>query len=440
MNSPSDTRARSGSPGAPASSGERTTCPSGRWSTAYPRSSVAAGESETTRASVCASSESARSSRWPSTRRLRPTSASTSASRSSTSRCGRSIAGRPSACASPRSSRSSSPRTVRSARSRNCCTRSSSSPTSGTTFLAASVGVEARRSATRSSSGESGSWPIAETTGVRHAATVLTNCSSENGSRSSTLPPPRATTITSTSGSASSSSTACTTWATAFTPWTAVLRTSKRTAGQRRRAFSRTSRSAADARPQTRPMSCGRKGSGFFRSSAKSPSEASDFFNCSSRTSSSPMPTGRMSVARSESCPRGAYHSGLASTTTRAPSLTTSAIRSKTCRKQVTLTEMSCEGSRSVRKTTPAPGRRESWVICPSTQTAPSRSIHPPISRETSPTGSGASADVLRAIRASVSAPTDTQPVRAHIPYAGPVCAPPCAAPRTRAHPVRAPR
>ncbi|SCF87414.1 hypothetical protein GA0115255_109581, partial [Streptomyces sp. Ncost-T6T-2b] len=54
-----------------------------------PRSRVAAGDSETTRASVCASSESARSSRWPSTRRLRPRSASTSASRSSTSRWGR---------------------------------------------------------------------------------------------------------------------------------------------------------------------------------------------------------------------------------------------------------------------------------------------------------------------------------------------------------------
>ena len=34
--------------------------------------------------------------------------------------------------------------------------------------MAASVGVEARTSATRSSSGWSGSWPIAETTGVRH--------------------------------------------------------------------------------------------------------------------------------------------------------------------------------------------------------------------------------------------------------------------------------
>ena len=45
----------------------------------------------------------------------------------------------------------------------------SSSATSGTTSLAASVGVEARTSATRSSSGWSCSWPIAETTGrARH--------------------------------------------------------------------------------------------------------------------------------------------------------------------------------------------------------------------------------------------------------------------------------
>ena len=59
-------------------------------------------------------------------------------------------------------------------------------PTSGTTSLAASVGVEARTSATRSSSGLSGSWPIADTTGVRAANTARSRPSSENGSRSST--------------------------------------------------------------------------------------------------------------------------------------------------------------------------------------------------------------------------------------------------------------
>ena len=52
--------------------------------------------------------------------------------------------------------------------------------------------------------GESGSCPIAETTGVVAAKTARTSPSSENGSRSSTEPPPRATTMTSTSGSRSS--------------------------------------------------------------------------------------------------------------------------------------------------------------------------------------------------------------------------------------------
>ncbi|CAM5704995.1 hypothetical protein SGLAM104S_06539 [Streptomyces glaucescens] len=173
---------------------------------------------------------------------------------------------------------------------------------------------------------------MADTTGVRHAATARTSCSSENGSRSSTLPPPRATMITSTSSISSSSFTAWTTCGTAWTPCTATLRTSKRTWGQRCRAFSSTSRSAAEARPQTRPISCGRKGSGFLRSGANSPSAARAFFSCSSRASSSPTPTGLISAARSDSCPRGAYHSGFASTITRAPSLTTSATVSNTCR------------------------------------------------------------------------------------------------------------
>ena len=61
--------------------------------------------------------------------------------------------------------------------------------------------MPARTSATRSTSGVSCSWPIADTTGVAHAATARTSRSSENGSRSSKLPPPRASTITSTSAS-----------------------------------------------------------------------------------------------------------------------------------------------------------------------------------------------------------------------------------------------
>ena len=76
--------------------------------------------------------------------------------------------------------------------------------TSGTTFFAASVGVEARRSAARSISVQSSSCPMAETIGVSHPAVARTTASSENPMRSSNEPPPRATMITSTSGSASS--------------------------------------------------------------------------------------------------------------------------------------------------------------------------------------------------------------------------------------------
>ena len=86
--------------------------------------------------------------------------------------------------------------------------RRCSSATSGTIILPASVGVDALASATRSSSGESGSWPIALTTGVRQSDTARSRVSSENGSRSSTLPPPRAMTMTSICLSASSACTA----------------------------------------------------------------------------------------------------------------------------------------------------------------------------------------------------------------------------------------
>ena len=110
--------------------------------------------------------------------------------------------------------------------SRRCCSRSTRLPTarrsrvravpirrtssvrSGTTRLAASVGVEARTSATKSTSGVSVSWPIAEITGVRQANTARQSASSEKGSRSSTPPPPRAMMITSTAGSRSSTASA----------------------------------------------------------------------------------------------------------------------------------------------------------------------------------------------------------------------------------------
>ena len=78
-----------------------------------------------------------------------------------------------------------------------------SSTTSGTTRLAASVGVDALRSDTSSMIGLSFSWPIAEMTGVSQAATALTSASSLKPTRSRKPPPPRVMIITSTSGSSS---------------------------------------------------------------------------------------------------------------------------------------------------------------------------------------------------------------------------------------------
>src|SRR3954469_25145919 len=75
---------------------------------------------------------------------------------------------------------------------------------------------------------------------------------------------------------------------------------------------------------------------------------------------------------------------------TRAPSVSSSPGRSATSRLQVTGTDRSAAGSRSVRKTVAAP-RRDSWAICPSTQTSPSRPIHSATLRATVRTGQGAS-------------------------------------------------
>src|SRR5687767_2311246 len=54
---------------------------------------------------------------------------------------------------------------------------------------------------------------------------------------------------------------------------------------------------------------------------------------------------------------------------------------------------MSAAGSRNVRNTVAAPPRRESWAICPSTQTSPRRPIQSAILRATVRTGQGASGD-----------------------------------------------
>ena len=89
--------------------------------------------------------------------------------------------------------------------------------------------------------------------------TARSSVSSENGSRSSTDPPPRAMTMTSTSGSGSSSCSASIDLGTAAVPCTAMLRTSKRTAGQRTPGVLDHVVLGRTARPQIRPIGAGQE-------------------------------------------------------------------------------------------------------------------------------------------------------------------------------------
>jgi hypothetical protein len=160
-------------------------------------------------------------------------------------------------------------------------------------------------------------------------------------------------TITCTARSASRRRSASVTSVTAYGPWTATSSTWNLTAGQRVAALRSTSRSAALSRPQIRPMVAGRKGSGRLRSGANTPSAASDRRSRSSRASNSPMPTARISIPVRENEPRAVLRSGLAHTTTRAPSAGGGSAASSTARAQITRTETAATGSRSVKKAVP---------------------------------------------------------------------------------------
>ena len=81
-----------------------------------------------------------------------------------------------------------------------------------------------------------------------------------------------------------------------------------------------------------------------------------------------------------------------------APSTSGVASPSTYDRAAVTVIEMSATVSRRVRKTVAMPGRRLSWATWPSTQTAPSRSIQPPIALATVRTATGAAGEVSRAM------------------------------------------
>ena len=191
--------------------------------------------------------------------------------------------------------------------------------TSGTTRLAASVGVEARRSAARSISVQSSSCPTAETIGVTQAAVARTTPSSEKPMRSSKLPPPRATMITSTSGSASSRWIAAMTSAGHCAPCTCAWTTLNRTAGQRRLTFVITSPSARACGAHTSPMHAGNSGSGTLFSASNSPSPLSRLRSSSIWALRSPAPMRRMSSATKLRRVALTHTSALPCTTTRSP-------------------------------------------------------------------------------------------------------------------------
>ena len=140
-------------------------------------------------------------------------------------------------------------------RERSWSTRARCSPTSGTTRLAASVGVEARTSATSSSSGRSFSWPMALTTGVVAAATARTRRSSLKPSSVCGSPPPRAMTMTSTGGvGIELLEGGRSPRRTLRSPWTAAWIVRKSTCGQRSWALRSTSFSASEFAPVMSPM------------------------------------------------------------------------------------------------------------------------------------------------------------------------------------------
>ena len=188
------------------------------WTMEYPRARVAEGPKAETRARSDSTWRVSRSTMTSISRRMVARVRSISSRRVRMGVMGSAMTGRERILSRPRRSLSTQPRKAAAIRERASAITARSSATEGTTRFAASVGVAARRSATLSSTGLSGSWPMAETTGVPAAATARCSASSEKGSRSSTEPPPRAMMMTSTSGSASSCWRASITSGTVFAP------------------------------------------------------------------------------------------------------------------------------------------------------------------------------------------------------------------------------
>ena len=163
----------------------------------------------------------------------------------------------------------------RAGRVRSPSTSRRCSPDPGTIRCAASVGVAARTSATWSTRVVSVSWPTAVTTGVRVAAIARHEPLVGEGQQVLDGAAAAGDDDDLDVGVGVQAAQPVDDVRRRLRPWTAQLNISKRTAGHRRRAVTRTSRSAALSRPVMTPTSAGRNGSGRLRAASKSPSAAS---------------------------------------------------------------------------------------------------------------------------------------------------------------------
>ena len=163
------------------------------------------------------------------------------------------------------SSRAASPRSAARA----------SAQLTGTAASAAWVGVEQAIAATSSISVRSVWWPTDEMTGTRSSATVRHSVSSQNANRSASDPPPRATTITSTSSHAARSCSARVMAGAAWRSCTGANAHTIRPAQPRRRSPASTSSRALPPSPETTPMTRGSDGRGSRFCGSNRPSAAS---------------------------------------------------------------------------------------------------------------------------------------------------------------------
>ena len=166
---------------------------------------------------------------------------------------------------------------------------------SGTTRSAAADGVGARRSAAKSASVVSVSWPTALTTGIGLSTIARTTISSLNAHMSSSEPPPRPTIRTSATRFRANQRIARAIAGAASRPCTGTALSRTRVDGERRRITMQMSRSAAPSDEVMTATARGQYGSGRLRSAANRPSAASFFFSSSKRSQSAPRPCGSTS-------------------------------------------------------------------------------------------------------------------------------------------------